>query len=284
MQVKMKLTQVAYQSQAKPEQKCTELPDPTNSIRQRNDADCAGRILFLEVRASEGKGCFQFTWLLLCLTELAIGMALTESSLPAGRISRNLLCGHLRASSDMPALDLCKFSSRDFDKYVACVLISVKHTNSCLQRTMIKQWRYGFCETKVQLSVQASRHSPDPSSFRVQLMHQERQRLTFIKEYRTAHTPVSVATDKAEALLQFQTRKWGYLGVKQRHHTVAALQDILSVYHNAVADLVLDLLPGRLFLEVLTQEDAGQIFDCCNAKADQPVSCLSTHLSLCASG
>ena len=73
-------------------------------------------------------------------------MAMTESRLPSGRISRTQLPSYVTSSPAISkaGLRLFTLSSNDMEVYTASLRIDAKHINSCLQRTMIKHWRNGF--------------------------------------------------------------------------------------------------------------------------------------------
>ena len=169
--------------------------------------------------------------------------------------------------------------------YAASLLINIKHTNSCLQRTMIKYWRCGCLHSgsaDAQYDLTATTLGPERA--RLHFLQQERQRLTFIKEYRAAYGHTCIATDRLETLLQSQTSKWQSQSTRHRQQMLFAVQDTLHSYFEAVADLVMGLLPGVLFLEVYTQEGPYQLFGSTQARSDHPASCPSNHLPLCASG
>ena len=216
-------------------------------------------------------------------------MALTESRLPSGRISRTQLQSYVTSSPAVSKADLCALSSDDMEVYTASLRINAKHINSCLQRTMIKHWRYGFLgsDTVNQQQHQQQNEGTSIASAtkpaRLQLLQQERQRLNFIKQYRAAYRPVCIVTDSLDALLQMQKSKWDSQNAKQRHNMIADIQDSLRTYYDAVAHLVLNLLPGHLFLEVYSQEDSCRILQYQQAGSDYAPSCLSTHLPLHAS-
>ena len=217
-------------------------------------------------------------------------MALTESRLPTGRISRTQLQSHVTSSPAIPRADMCTLSCNDMEVYTASLRINAKHINSCLQRTMIKHWRYGFLgNNTVNQQQHQQQHQQQNEGIsiasaakpaRLQLLQQERQRLNFIKQYRAAYGPVCLATDNLDALLQMQKSKWDSQNAKQRHNTIADIEDGLRTYYDAVAHLVLNLLPGHLFLEVYSQEDSFRILRFQQAGSEYATSCLSTHLPL----
>lgn len=154
---------------------------------------------------------------------------------------------------------------------------------------MIKHWRYGFLgnnNVNQQHQQQCQQQNEGISSAsaakpaRLQLLQHERQRLNFIKQYRAAYGPVCLAADCLDALLQMQTSKWDSQNAKERHNTIAVMEDSLRTYYDAVAHLVLNLLPGHLFLEVYSQEDSYQILQYQQAGSEYAACCLSTHLPL----
>lgn len=71
-------------------------------------------------------------------------MVVIESQVADGRISRSDLQRHLRSRIAIAADILCSLSADDLKLFVTPLLINVKHINSCLHRTMIKRWMYGF--------------------------------------------------------------------------------------------------------------------------------------------
>ena len=174
--------------------------------------------------------------------------------------------------------------------YVASSVANTKHINGSLQRTMIKHWRCGFLGNGAanqkhhqQQQNKATLKASHSITAQQQLLHQERQRLTFIKQYRAAYEPICVATDSLQELLQTQKSSWDSKNATQRRDAVAEIADSACTYYLAVAHLVLDLLPGQLFLEVYSQEDPGHMFQCQRAGSEYAASCLSTHLPLHAS-
>lgn len=214
-------------------------------------------------------------------------MALTESRLPTGRITLTQLHSHVTLSPAVSDPDLCTLSSIHMEVYVASSVANIKHINSSLQRTMIKHWRCGFLvngaanqKHQQQQQNQATVKAAHSNTAQLQLLHQGRQRLTFIKQYRAAYEPICVATDSLRALLQMQNSTWDSKNTTQRHNTFAEIEDTARTYYEAVAHLVLDLLPGQLFLEVYSQEDPCHIFHCQLAESEYAASCLSTHLPL----
>lgn len=214
-------------------------------------------------------------------------MPLRESRLWDGRISRSQLQHHLYSIPAIPKEGFDTWSSKDFEMHAASLQINIEHTNSCLQRTMIRHWRCGCIHSgsaDAQYDLTATTLSPDPKRARLQLLQQERQRSTFIKEYRAAYAHVSIATDRLDTLLQSQRSNWHSQSARHKEQMIAAVQDTLHSYFEDVADLVMNLLPGTLFLEVYTQEDPYHILGSTQANFDHPASCLSTHLPLCASG
>ena len=56
-----------------------------------------------------------------------------------------------------------------------------------------------------------------------------------------------------------QTSRWDSQNAKQKTQNIAAFEDSLHPYYEAVADLVLNLLPGQVFLELYSQQDSYQI-------------------------
>lgn len=113
-----------------------------------------------------------------------------------------------------------------------------------------------------------------------QLLQQERRRLSFIKQYRAAYGPVCIATGNLDVLLQIQKSKLDSQNAKQRHNTVADIEDSLHIYYDAVAHLVLNILPGQMFIKVYAQEDSIWILQFQQAESEWAASCLSTHLPL----
>lgn len=214
-------------------------------------------------------------------------MALTESRLPTGRITLTQLHNQLTLSPAAKA-DLCTLSSNNVEVYVASSLANIKHINSCLQKTMIKHWRCGFLgngaanqkhqqqQQQKGATVKASR----PNTAQLQLQQQERQRLTFIEQYRAAYEPICVATDRLRALLQTQISSWDSKSATQQQNTIADIEGSARTHYDAVAHLVLNLLPGHLFLEVYSQEDSHHIFHDQRAESEYAATCLSTHLPL----
>lgn len=183
-----------------------------------------------------------------------LNMALTESRLPFGRISRTQLHHHVTSRSCMTETDLCTLSSNDVEVYMASLLINAKHINSCLQRTMIKHWMSGdLGGVKVNHQEEATSNDANPTQLRLQLLQRELQRLTFVKEYRAAYATICIATDSLSERLQLQTSKWDSQNVKQRQKVLTSFQTSLRTYYEAVADLVLSLLPGQLFLDVYSR-------------------------------
>lgn len=211
-------------------------------------------------------------------------MALTESRLPSGRISRTQLQSCVTSNPAVSKADVCALSSDDMEVYTASLRINAKHINSCLQRTMIKHWRYGFLGSDTVNQQQQPKEGTSIASAtnpaRLQLLQQERQRLNFIIQYRAAYRPVCIATDSLDALLQMQKSKWESQNAKQRHNMIASIQDSLRTYYDAVANLVLNLLPGHLFLEVYSHEDSCHILQYQQAGSEYAPPCLSTHLPL----
>jgi len=149
---------------------------------------------------------------------------------------------------------LCSLSADDLKLFVTPLLINVKHINSCLHRTMIKRWMYGFQCNGVDAQTGCAMGALD-------LMQEERRRLSFTKEYRVAYALVCQAAESLDMQVQVQRNKWNQQTPKQRQKGVTAVQQCLFNYHEVVSDLVLRLLPGQTFLKVYSQEQACQCND-----------------------
>ena len=200
-------------------------------------------------------------------------MVLIQSRLTEGRISRNELQRHLQANLAISADILCTFSVIDLELFVTPLLVNVKHINSCLHRTMIKRWKYGFNDMNIQHSCRQS--DVTPGTTRLQLVQEEKTRLDFTSEYRAAYRLVCQATESIEASVSVLRSKWDDPDCKHRQKAVTAFQQCLFKYCNVVSDLVLSLLPGQTFLMVYskgTQAEACQVNK--SLKTCDSMSCL----------
>lgn len=184
-------------------------------------------------------------------------MVLLDSSLLNGRVTRDDLRRHLEpqvlANIDM----LCALSASDLQMFVAPCLINVGHINSCLQRTMMKRWVFGFLQTnrKQGEGAQAPRSPPLTKQGLIQL---EKRRLSFTQEYRQAYLAVSNAAEKLETLAEAQRKAWDLLSLRERHKAIIMLHQRLLKHFDAASDLVLKLLPAQTFLDMYNHEDTCQ--------------------------
>ena len=180
-------------------------------------------------------------------------MVLLQSELVDGRITRAELETHLEPHIVDNVDMISALSARDMQMFVTPFLINVSHINSCLQRTMIKQWKNGFSEAKHA----AAADLPFTTGLTTQrLMQIEKRRLAFVHQYRTAYFSVCRAAKNLENLADAQTRAWNRQGPRQRVKSILALQESLLMHFEAASDLVLRLLPGDTFLKVYNQEEA----------------------------
>ena len=186
-------------------------------------------------------------------------MVLSQSELSDGRISRSELQRHLEPCITADAEILSTFSARDVQLFVVPFLINVSHINSCLQRTMIKRWKYGFADTHQMQKIRTKdviHLSPETKLTTQRLWQTEKRRLSFIYEFRAAYQAVSRATQNLESLADAHNRTWDVQDPRQRVKSITALQQSLSGHFEAASDLVLKLLPGQTFLQVYNQAEA----------------------------
>jgi hypothetical protein len=187
-------------------------------------------------------------------------LLLTESKVPEGRVQRTTLQYQLQMNIASSSDILCTLSADDFALFITPLLINVKHISSCLQRTMIRRWQRGFQDSNFEeecapVAILSGVHA----LARWNLLQQEKTRLKFIKEYRTAYDLVCQAAETLDALFQMHSSTWDEQTPQERQMSVAAFQQGLNDYCNVVSDAVLGHLPGQTFLKLYTQEDTLKI-------------------------